>query len=88
MSVEQKLSFAPAATDDDFGKCWLIGEGVGGLWANKSGHIALWGWQLAICRAGRGHAAVGQVVWLLLPVCCKPMECRCCDTRADGRNSC
>ena len=42
MSVEQTLSLAPAATDNDFGKCWLIGEGAGGLWANKSGHIALW----------------------------------------------
>ena len=42
MSVEQTLSLAPEATDNDFGKCWLIGEGAGGLWANKSGHIALW----------------------------------------------
>lgn len=42
MSVETTGTIAPVATDDDFGKCWLVGEAASGQWAGKSDQIALW----------------------------------------------
>lgn len=42
MSVENTLSVPPLVTDNDVGKCWLVGANASGLWANKTGQIAVW----------------------------------------------
>lgn len=31
----------PTVSDADIGKCWLVGTGATGLWANKDGQIAI-----------------------------------------------
>lgn len=46
---------APALTDSDIGKCWLVGSGATGLRANKSGQIAIWiggDWRYLIAHDG------------------------------------
>ena len=54
MSVETTQAAAPAATEDDLGKCWLIGEGAAGPWADKSDQVALWvgSWRLVALHEG------------------------------------
>ena len=42
MAVETAQSTIPAAADDDVGKCWIVSGSPVGLWANKTGQIALW----------------------------------------------
>ena len=46
---------APALTDSDIGKCWLVGSGATGLWTNKSGQIAIWiggDWRYLVAHDG------------------------------------
>lgn len=53
--VEDELATAPAATDIDVGKCWLVASGPVGEWAGKAGQIAIWiggGWRF--CAAAEG----------------------------------
>jgi hypothetical protein len=53
--VEDVLATAPAATDTDIGKCWLVAAAPNGEWAAKAGQIAIWiggGWRF--CAAANG----------------------------------
>ena len=47
--VEAELSAPPASlAESQAGKCWLVGAGASGEWANQQGQIAYWdggGWQ-------------------------------------------
>ena len=54
-AVEGVALTAPALTDSDIGKCWLVGSGATGVWANKSGQIAIWiggDWRYLVAHDG------------------------------------
>ena len=54
-AVEGVALTAPALTDSDIGKCWLVGSGATGLWTNKSGQIAIWiggDWRCQVAHDG------------------------------------
>ncbi|RRQ51678.1 DUF2793 domain-containing protein [Sphingorhabdus wooponensis] len=42
MAVEAVQPTAPAVTDNDIGKSWVIHGAPTGVWANKAGQIACW----------------------------------------------
>jgi Protein of unknown function (DUF2793) len=53
--VEGELATAPAPSDVDIGKCWLVAESPVGEWTGKAGQIAIWiggGWRF--CSAADG----------------------------------
>lgn len=54
-AVEASAMAPPAVTDNDIGKCWLVGSGATGVWANKSGQIAIWiggDWRYLVAHDG------------------------------------
>ena len=57
MAVEAVLTVAPAVTDNDIGKCWIINGAPTGAWANKAGQIACWiggSWRFVVPHEGMG----------------------------------
>lgn len=40
--AQSELASAPAATDADIGKCWLVGASPTGAWTGKSQQLAVW----------------------------------------------
>ena len=57
MAVEAAVPTAPAVTDDDIGKCWVISGVPTGAWANKVGQIAYWiggSWRFVVPHEGMG----------------------------------
>jgi hypothetical protein len=57
MAVEAVLTVAPAVTDNDIGKCWIINGAPTGAWANKAGQIACWiggSWRFVAPHEGMG----------------------------------
>jgi hypothetical protein len=84
IAVENTQSVPPAVTDVDNGKCWLIGAAASGLWANRSGQIAIWtggGWRFAVPQNGmrlwnksegqQSHYVAGQ--WSNAPLISLPV---------------
>lgn len=84
IAVENTQSVPPAVTDVDNGKCWLIGPAASGLWANRSGQIAIWmggSWRFSVPQNGmrlwnksegqQSHYNAGQ--WINAPLMLLPI---------------
>jgi hypothetical protein len=82
-AVEAALPTAPAVTDDDIGKCWIINGLPTGAWANKADQIAYWiggSWRFVIPHEGMAvwnkfthcHSLYTSGQWTAAPVIANP----------------
>ena len=82
-AVESTSSVAPESSESDIGKCWLIGASSSGVWAGRSGQIAVWiggSWRFITAQDGmrvwikstghQMHYIAGQ--WLKAPAMFSP----------------
>ena len=93
LTVEGAQSVPPAVTDADIGKCWLVGAASSDLWADKSGHIAIWAggsWRFSVPQNGmrlwdtsmgrQRHYNAGQ--WTTAPLISSPAGGAVIDVKA------
>lgn len=55
IAVEDELATPPNPADTDVGKCWLVAAAANGVWAGRSGNLAIWvggGWRF--CHGTEG----------------------------------
>lgn len=92
-SVENTLPTPPTPTESDIGKCWLVGTAPTGVWANRSGHIAIWvggSWRFVAPQNGmrvwikatnrQSHYIAGQ--WINAPTVSAPTSGTVVDVEA------
>lgn len=83
MAVEAAVTVAPAATDSDIGKSWIINGTPTGVWANKAGQIAYWiggSWRFVVPHEGmrvwnkstRRHSLFISGQWTIAPLIANP----------------
>ena len=93
MAVEAALSAAPAVTDDDIGKSWVINGAPTGAWANKAGQIACWvggSWRFVFPHEGMGvwnksirrHSLFISGQWTIAPLIPNPTGGTAIDSEA------
>ncbi len=78
MAVETTLSAAPAVTDNDIGKSWIINGMPTGAWAGKASQVAYWiggSWRFVLPQEGmrvwnkstRRHSLFLSGQWTIAP---------------------